>query len=100
MQFTGFVDLIHSDLPDPGKKISRCVYIHQVQLSRVTCQDLSYLASILANTNGLLVLYLHHLANTLTNSNDKADNFTKEDDNLIPQQVDDTDRYGIDRVRR
>ena len=44
------------------------------------------------------MLYFYHLANILTNTNDKADNFIKEDDNLILWQMDDADRYGIDGV--
>lgn len=59
------------------------IYIHQVWSSRVTRQNLNYLANTLTNTNGLLMSDLHHRANTLTNTDDKADNFTKEDHNLI-----------------
>lgn len=36
---------------------------------------------------------LHYLANTLTNTNDKANDFTREDNNLIPWQIDNAERY-------
>ena len=39
-------------------------------MSRITRQNPSHLANTLANTNGLLVLYLYHLVNTLPNIDD------------------------------
>lgn len=38
-------------------------------MSCVTCQDPSYLANILTNTNRLLMLNFGHLANIMTNIN-------------------------------
>ena len=69
------------------------MYICQVWLSCITCQDSSHLANILANTDSLLVLDLCHLTNTLTNTKEMTDNFTRENDNLISWQVNDADRY-------
>ena len=40
-----------------------------MQLSYITCYNFYYLASILANTNSLLVSDLFHLASTLNNIN-------------------------------
>lgn len=34
----------------------------------------------------------------MVNTNDKADDFIREDDNFIPQQVDDIYRYDMNRV--
>lgn len=52
----------------------------------------------MVNTNDLLVSDLHYLSNTLTNTDNKADDFTKEDDNLISQQVDNVDKYSVNGV--
>ena len=76
------------------------MYIRQVLLSRVICQDPSHLTNTLANINSLLVSDLHYLANTLIITDDKAGDFTKENDNLIPWQVDNTNTYGVDGVRK
>ena len=46
------------------------IYIYQVQLSCVTCQDFYYLTNTLANTNSLLVSNFGHLASILININD------------------------------
>ena len=43
---------------------------------------------------------LYHLAGILTNTNDKANDFIKEDDNLLSLQIDNADRYSIDGVRK
>lgn len=51
-------------------KIVPNVYICQVWLSYVTCQNFYYLANTLANNNSLLVLDLYHLVSILINSND------------------------------
>ena len=45
---------------------------------------LHHLANILANTNGISKVHFHYLVNTLTSTNDKADNFTKEEIWLHP----------------
>ena len=50
---------------------NRSRYVHcQILLSYITCQKLSYLANILANTNSLHMSDLYHLVNMLTNTND------------------------------
>ena len=53
---------LNAALPSPQSFQNRFRYTYrQVQLSHVTCQDLSHLINTLANTNGLLVSDLHHL---------------------------------------
>ena len=42
------------------------------------------LTNIFANTNSILKVNPSHLANTLTNTNNKADNFTKKEIWLRP----------------
>lgn len=76
------------------------MYICQVWLSYITCEDPSHQAYTLANINGLLILDFHYLANILTNTNDKANNLIRKDDNLILQQVNNIDRYCVDKVCR